>query len=128
MDITKSRALLLSLFVCFSLISSVATPISFGNEKKPTKELIIVNVDAQLTSQLGSLVEYVHNLYQSNKDGVITIKTYMNIESDQSSVDSLIILLRKVGVSKSDIKLIKESSTLENPYFTLSVSSRSAIQ
>ncbi len=128
MDITKSRAFLLCLFVCFSLISSVAGPFYFGNEKKPTKELIIVNVDAQLNNQLGSLAEYVHNLYRSNKDGMITIKTYINIEADQSSVDSLIILLTKQGVSKSDIKLIRESSTLENPYFTLSVSSRSAIQ
>lgn len=126
MNVTKSRALLLTLCVFFSAITLMAKTDTLGKNKDTSKELIIVTIDQQLTTQLDALARYVHGKYKSMEGSMVTIKTYMN--GDHESIDKLVLLLEKQGISREDIAVTDGGLRLDNPYFTMSVAAQPVIQ
>ncbi len=126
MNITNSIILLLCLLMSFSDIKAIDS-VPLTDDKKDSKEIIIIQIDDQLDDQLSSLAEYTYDLYQKHGRGIIKITIYTD-DSDESSVDDLVLLLDKKGLDDGDI--VEETKELEvdQPYFTISVSAGPAIQ
>ena len=126
MNITNSIILLLCLLMSFSDIKAIDS-VPLTDDKKDSKEIIIIQMDDQLDDQLSSLAEYTYDLYQKHGRGIIKITIYTD-DSDESSVDDLVLLLDKKGLDDGDIVEEIKELEVDQPYFTISVSAGPAIQ
>ena len=126
MNITNSIILLLCLLMSFSDIKAIDS-VPLTDDKKDSKEIIIIQIDDQLDDQLSSLAEYTYDLYQKHGRGIIKITIYTD-DSDESSVDDLVLLLDKKGLDDGDIVEEIKELEVDQPYFTISVSAGPAIQ
>ena len=130
MNMINSHSLLLCVFLCMSnlLLAFNGTPTE--RSKTSNKELIIINVDEELSSSLDDLAKYVHHLFDSKKESQITIKRYIN-ESDvesRATVSDLVTLLIENGITADHIKVKDEPLKLTQPYFTIAVSEVPEVQ
>jgi len=101
----------------------------YGDKKPAKKDIIIVNIDEGLSSQLAGLAQYTYDLYLSNNKGTVTIKKYLeSIDAEDASISHLVALITDLGVHESRISIKSEILTLEQPYFTLSVTAGPEVQ
>lgn len=130
MNIANSRALLLSLIISlFTLSLSATNGITEKAKKDTKKDLIIVNIDPDLSDQLAGLANYTFGLYKAHDNGMVSIKRYVNEDTkDQDAVNELIVLLKGLGVGQDRITISDEKLALDKPYFTLSVSAGPNVQ
>jgi hypothetical protein len=129
MNIANSRALLLSLLVCLFALSLSATHLTDGKVKETKKEIIVVSIDQNIGDQLSGLAQYTYDLYLSSDKGLVSITKYLDETMDEDkTVETLISLLKDLGVSETNINVSSEKLTLAQPYFTLSVSAIPAVQ
>ena len=71
MNITNSIILLLCLLMSFSDIKAIDS-LPLTDDKKDSKEIIIIQIDDQLDDQLSSLAEYTYDLYQKHGRGTVS--------------------------------------------------------
>jgi len=84
---------------------------------------------ADINDQIIGLAQYVHDLHIDKNDGEILIKTYLKDQLDQSAtIDLLVTTMKNLGVEDAKIKVSNEELTLDEAYFSLSVSSGPAVQ
>jgi len=126
MNITNSIVLLLCLLMSFSDIKATDS-VPFTDDKKESKEIIIIQIDDQLDNQLASLAEYTYDLYQKHDRGLIKITTYSDL-SDEAKVSDLMELLDQKGLDDGDIIAEKKELEVAQAYFTISVTSGPAVQ
>ncbi len=122
MNIANSRSLLLCLTVCLFALTANASSYINGDKKETKKEIIIVNIDEDLTNQLSSLADYTYNIYKASQKSVVTITSYLSdkdLESEE--VSNLVLLLKKRGVDEDHLVVKKDDFEHSQAYFTLSI-------
>lgn len=110
----------------FSDIKASET-VPFTDDKKESKEIIIIQLDDQLDDQLTSLAEYTYSLYQKHNRGLIKITTYTD-HLDESRIIDLMKLLDKKGLDEGDIIEERKELEVDQAYFTISVTSGPEVQ
>ncbi len=129
MNIANSKMLLLIAAMCFCTYVGSATVSTNGIAKEVKKEIIIVNVDNDLSNQVAGLADYAFNLYKSGNKGSITITTYLKGEiSDSPEVTDLLDRLSKLGVEKDDLVVKQEELVVPIAYFTVSIAAGPDVQ
>lgn len=128
MNVTNSRALLLSLLLCLLFTGISASDSNTESPKKSVRDLIIVQVDDQLNAQIDALSNYTLHLHKSKNKGQITIKEYLVKDHKNDQVKFLITQLIEKGISEENIVFETAQSATGNAYFTVSVTTGPDIQ
>ena len=131
MNIFNSHILLVCLFMSAYFTAGASVDLdTFSPTEDSKKELIIVNVDENLSSSLDQLATYVQQLFGTDDAGNITIKRYISDgdEKSKKSINSLVVLLVQKGIPEDHIEVADEALKLDHPYFTLTVSEGPDVQ
>lgn len=131
MNLTNSKSLLLVILCCI-LMSPIIGTANDANDtlKDQKKELIIVNVDEELTASLTDLADYVLTIYSPKTEDKITIKRYLNAEDGESKevISELVQLLVSSGISTEHIEVLDAHTSLNHPYFSLAIATTKEVQ
>jgi len=114
------------MLVSFTSINAI-DPAPPTDDKTEKKEIIIVQIDEDLSAQISALADYAYQIYHNLDRGVIKITTYTDL-NQESSVSELLALLDDKGVTKNDIIIEKKGLELDQAYFTISVAEGPAVQ
>ena len=129
MNIANSRSLLLCILVCLFASSANAALYTNGETKGTKKEIIIVNIDEDLNSQLSSIADYTYNVYRAAQKSVVTITAYLSDKDAESTeITDLVSLLTELGVEEEHLVIKKDAKEHNLAYFTLSIAAGPDVQ
>ena len=111
---------MLCILVCLFASSANAALYTNGETKETKKEIIIVNIDEDLNSQLSSIADYIYNVYRDAQKSVVTITANLSDKDAESTeITDLVSLLTELGVEEEHLVIKKDAKEHNLAYFTL---------